>query len=217
MSHKVHPKSYRIAELADWSSRWLSVKRPAGYLQEDFKIREFLEKKLKECSVESIEIERFSDKISVIISTARPGLVIGRGGSGAEELKKELEKRIFKKTPLGKSKRELKIEIREIKDPFVCANLVGQWIAQQIEKRMPFRKTLKQSIEKVMAHKEIKGIRVEVSGRLDGSEIARREWLKSGRLPRQTIRAAIDYAQARANCTYGVIGIKVWLYKGDKI
>lgn len=221
MSHKVHPKVFRIREINDWSSRGFYKKDLSKYLKEDFEIRKFLDKKLAKIGIENIEIERFSTKISVIINTARPGLIIGRRGEGIEELKRDLEKIIFKK-PLSAKKKgedrpfELRLEIKEIKNPWLSASLVAQWIAQQIEKRMPFRRTLKQAIEKVTVHREIQGIRVQVAGRLDGNEIARTEWLKKGRLPRQTLRADIDFGVARAYCTYGVIGIKVWLYKGEK-
>jgi len=210
MSHKVHPKSFRIRSSADWSSRWLSKKNTPQMLEEDYKIRTFLKKKLKECSVESVEIERFAGKTNVIINSARPGLIIGRGGKGAEDLKKEIEK------VLGEAKKELRIEIREVKNVWASSPLAGQWIAQQIEKRMPHRRVMKQAMEKIMANKEVKGARIEMSGRLGGSEIARREWLRKGRLPLQTLRAVIDYALTEALCTYGIIGIKVWIYKGEK-
>ncbi|PIS17379.1 MAG: 30S ribosomal protein S3 [Candidatus Nealsonbacteria bacterium CG09_land_8_20_14_0_10_42_14] len=213
MTHKVHPKVFRLKELADWQSRWLSQKKFPQYLEEDFKIREFLGKKLKDSSVQDIEIERFSGKVNVIINSARPGLIIGRGGKGAEELKNRLEKIL----PLKKGeKREIKIEIREIRNPWLSASLAGQWVAQQLERRMPHRRVIKQALEKIMANKEAKGARIEVSGRLGGNDIARREWLKKGRLPRQTIRAVIDYAQVEALIPQGILGIKVWIYKGER-
>lgn len=182
-------------------------------MEGDFIIRKFLEKKLKDSGVQNIEIERSPGKVSIIINSARPGFIIGRGGKGAEDLKKELEKKL----PQPKEgKREIKIEIREVKNPWISASLIGQWIAQQIEKRVAHRRVMKQALEKIMANKEVKGARLELSGRLGGNEIARREWLKKGRMPRQTIRAIIDYANVEAFCTYGTIGIKVWVYKGDK-
>ncbi len=221
MTHKVHPKAFRIRTINDWYSRGFYKKDLSKYLKEDFEIRKFLNKKLAKIGIDSIEIERFSTKVGIIINTARPGLIIGRRGEGVEELKKDLEKIIFKK-PLSSMKKgkgrpfEVRLEIKEIKNPWLSASLVAQWIAQQIEKRMPFRRTLKQAIEKTIVHKEIQGIRVQVSGRLDGKEIARTEWLRKGRMPRQTIRADIDFGTARAYCTYGVVGIKAWLYKGEK-
>ncbi|OGZ17759.1 MAG: 30S ribosomal protein S3 [Candidatus Nealsonbacteria bacterium RBG_13_36_15] len=216
MAHKVHPKIFRIKEITDWDSRWLSKKNFPQLLEEDFKIKEFLKKRLAQASLGKIEIERFPGKINIILQTARPGLIIGRGGEGVEELKRTLEQKIL--TPAKKSikRQEIKIEIKEIRDPWLRASLVSQLIAQQLEKRVFHRRVLKQTIEKVMAHKEAKGVRVEVAGRLGGSEIARREWLKKGRLPRHTLRADIDYATCEAFCTYGVIGIKVWIYKGEK-
>lgn len=210
MAHKVHPKAFRIKEIGDWNSRGFYEKKFASVLEEDFKIREFLQKKIGKIGVEKIEIERFPAKINVIISTARPGLLIGRGGEGVENLKKELEKKILKR------KSELKIEIREIKNPWTSAALVSQWMASQIEKRVRYRRVLKQALDKIMSQKGVKGARVEVAGRLDGIEISRTEWLKKGRLPRQTLRADIDFAQDRAYCTYGVVGVKVWIYKGEK-
>jgi len=207
MTHKVHPKVFRIRGIEDWNARGFYEKDFALTLEEDSKIREFLQKKIGKLGVEKIEIERFPTKINIIISTARPGLVIGRGGGEVEELKKELEEKILKR------KGELKIEIREIKSPWTSAPLVSQWMADQIEKRVRYRRVLKGALAKIMAQKGVEGARVQVAGRLDGVEIARREWLKKGRLPRQTIRADIDYAQNRAYCTYGVVGIKVWIYK----
>jgi len=213
MTHRVHPKAFRIKELTDWDSRGFYQKNFPANLEEDFKIREFLGKKLGKIGVEKIEIERFPEKINIVISSARPGIIIGRGGGGVEELKRELET-ILKFTK--EKKRELKLEIREVKNPWASASLAGQFIAQQIEKRIHHRRVLKQALDKIMAVKGVEGVRVEVAGRLNGVEIARTNWLKRGKLPRQTIRADIDYARARAYCTYGVIGIKVWIYKGEK-
>lgn len=212
MSHRVHPKIFRLREISDWDSHGFYEKNFKKLLEEDFRIREFLKKKIGKLGIEKIEIERSPGKINVIINSARPGLIIGRGGKGIEDLKKELEKEIFKPG----LKQELKLEIREIKEPWASAALVAQWVVQQIEKRVPYRRVLKQALDKIMATKEAKGCRVEVAGRLGGVEIARREWLKRGRLPRQTLRAEIDYAQDRAYCTYGVVGVKVWIYKGEK-
>ena len=213
MSQKVHPKAHRIRRIEDWETRGF-YKNHAESLEEDFKIREFLDKKLKSIGIEKVEIERFPTKTNIIISSARPGLIIGRGGEGVELLKKEIESKIIKASK--DKKKQLRIEIREIKDPWTSASLSGQAIAQQIEKRMAYRRVLKQGLQKIMAHKEIKGARIQVAGRLNGVEIARREWVGEGQLPRQTIRADIDYAQVEANCSYGVIGIKVWIYKGEK-
>jgi len=219
MAHKVHPKSFRIKGTEDWNIRGFYGRKMPQYLEEDFLTKEFLKKKLAEASIANIQIEHSLNKLNIIIETARPGLIIGRGGGGVDALKKEIENKIQKKMrskTAQKSSREIKIEIREVKNPWISAALVAQMAAQQIEKRMPFRQVMKKSIERVMTNREAKGIRMEVSGRLNGIEIARREWLGQGRMPRNTIRADIDYAQDEALCTYGKIGIKVWIYKGDK-
>jgi len=248
MSHKVDPRVYRIKGINDWKSRGF-YKDAAKSLEEDFKIREYIDKKIGRTGVEKVEIERFPGKINVLIHSARPGLIIGRGGEGIEQMRKELEKilkeplfsAIFKRNQEKLSKKEkkqkkqkekkgeivifktdsddkaiLKIDIKEVRDPWVCATLAAQWLAQRLEKRIPFRKAIKEAMSKIVSHKEIKGARIEVSGRLNGAEIARREWFGAGQLPRQTLRADIDYAKDEAHCTYGAIGIKVWIYKGEK-
>ena len=215
MAHKVHPKSFRIKGTEDWNIRGFYGRKMPQYLEEDFLIKDFLRKKLIEASVANIQIDHSANKVNVTIETARPGLIIGRGGDGIGALKKEIENKIARQIK-NKSKREIKIEIREIKNPWISSALIAQMSAQQIEKRTPFRQVMKKTIERVMTNREVKGIRMEVAGRLNGIEIARREWLGSGRMPRNTIRADIDYAQDEAQCTYGKIGIKVWIYKGDK-
>lgn len=212
MAHKVHPKIFRIKESADWRSRGFYEKNFSEYLKEDFEIRKFLKEKLSEGAVDRVEIKRFPTKINVIIWTARPGLIIGRRGEGIKMLKEKLERKILKKD----KKKELKIEIQEVKDPWFSASLSAQWMARQIEKRVPYRRVLKQALGRIMSRKEIMGARVEVSGRLNGVEIARTEWLQRGKLPRQTLRADIDYSQAKAFCRYGVVGVKVWIYKGER-
>ena len=215
MAHKVHPKSFRIKGTEDWNIRGFYGRKMPQYLEEDFCIKDFLRKKLIEASVANIQIEHSANKVNVIVETARPGLIIGRGGGGIDTLKKQIEKQIQRKIK-SKITREIKIEIREVKNPWISAALVAQMVAQQIEKRMPIRQVLKKSLERVMTNREAKGIRMEVSGRLNGIEIARREWLGNGQMPRNTIRADIDYAHDEAQCTYGKIGIKVWIYKGEK-
>ncbi len=221
MTHKVHPKAMRIRETADWLSRGFYKKSFPEYLREDVEIRKFLEKKLGSAGIEKIEIERFAERLNVIVFCSRPGLIIGRGGEGVELLKKGVAKLLSQLKSFDPSrhlpaKEEIRIEIREIKDVWASAALVGQMVAQKIEKRMPFRRALKEAIEKVMTQKTVMGVRIQVSGRLNGVEIARREWLQKGKLPRQNLRAIIDYAGVNAYCTYGVIGIKVWIYKGEK-
>jgi small subunit ribosomal protein S3 len=211
MAHKVHPKAFRIKETKDWSSRWIEKKNYAKTLQEDFMIREFLLRKLKEASVESVDIERILGKIMVIVTSGRPGLIIGRAGAGIEILRKSIEGIV------GKAKaKEVRLEVREIKNPWESATLTAQFVAQQLEKRMPARRVLKQTLQKVMATKGIEGVKVEIAGRLGGAEIARREWLKQGRLPLATLRAKIDYGFAEAFTTFGTIGVKVWIFKGEE-
>ncbi len=214
MSHKVHPKIYRAKEINDWDSRGFYKKNFPAFLEEDFKIRDFLTKKLEKTGVEKIQIERFPEKVNVIIFSSRPGLIIGRGGEGAEMLKKEVAKIAGKS--VGMAKKTMNVEIKEVRNPWLSASLSGQWIAQQLERRVPHKRVLKQISEKIMMNKEVKGSRIELAGRLDGVEIARREWVKKGQLPRQTIRADIDYSKNIAKCSYGTIGIKVWIYKGEK-
>ncbi len=217
MSHRIHPKIHQIRGIKDWLSRGFYQNRFPQYLREDFEIRRFLNKTLKNASVENIEIERTPTILKVIIKTARPALVIGRGGKGVEELKKSLDS-IFNKTRIDsdKAQSEIKIEILEIKNPWQSAQLISQWIASQIEKKVPYRRVLKMALSKVKDQKEIKGVRVQVAGRLNGIEISRTEWLGKGRLPRQTIRSKIDYGFVEANCAYGVVSAKTWLYKGEE-
>jgi len=221
MSHKVHPKIFRIRETNDWLSRGFYNSDFKNLLQEDLIIRNYLENKLKTLSVEKIEINRLPNKTSVVIYTSRPGLIIGRGGEEVIKLSKSLisliskQKKLTQKESVELEKR-LKLEIKEVKNPWTSAELVGQWIAQKLEKRTPFRRTIKQAIEKTIANKEVLGVKIKVSGRLDGVQIARREGVEKGQLPRNTIRADIDYALEEAVCIYGVIGIKVWIYKGEK-
>ena len=175
-------------------------------------IRDFLEKKLRGMFVDSVEITRSPGVLNVIIKTGRPGLLIGRGGEGVEKLKNEIEK-LVRKT--GAQKTLLKINVEEVKSPETHAKIMVEQIAQDLEKRLPFRRVIKQNLSKMSSSKEVLGAKIALAGRLDGSEMARREWLKSGRIPLQTLRADIDFARGRANLPYGDIGIKVWIYKGD--
>jgi small subunit ribosomal protein S3 len=229
MAHKVHPKAFRLRRMKDWDSRGFYGKNFSSNLEEDFKIREFFKDKIRNFRIGKIVIERFPNKINIIVFTTKPGLIIGRAGEGIEKLKSNLFKTILKGRfppreasqidPVKYSKEgklELKIEIREIKNPWTSASLVAQLMAMQIEKRTAFRKVLKRTLSKVISQKGVKGVRLQVSGRLNGVSIARREWLKEGLLPRQTLRADIDYAKDTAFCTYGAVGMKVWIYKGEK-
>lgn len=218
MAHKVNPYSYRLGVITDWKSRWFSDKQYKAFLKEDFEIRKFLEKKLAKSNVENIDIERSADSVNLFIRTAKPGMIIGRGGQGLEELKKALEKIVLgvrNIKPQSKPKLNLSLHVEEVTKPESSARVVGQNIADQLERRTPFRMTIKQALAKVMQSKDVLGAKIMVSGRLDGSEIARTEWLAKGRLPLTTLRANIDYAKETAHCTYGAIGIKVWIYKGE--
>ncbi len=217
MSHKVNPKSFKIREMKDWLSRGFYKNNFPTYLEEDFIIRKFITKKLPVGILEEVEIERTLAALKVIIKTSRPALIIGRGGKGVEELKAGIEKEIAKiKKNLKNDRNVIKIEIIEIRNPWLSASLTAQWVGGQLEKQVPFRRVLKMAISKTTEQKEIKGVKVEVSGRLNGVEISRKEWLKEGRLPLQTIRSVVEYGAAEAHCTYGVIGVKVWMYKGDR-
>jgi len=218
MSHSVNPKIFRIKRTKDWDSKGFYEDNFSKYLEEDFIIRSFLEKNERNFGIARIKIERSLNKVNVIIFSMRPGLIIGRGGEGIKKLKTALVKEVTK-TPFRKQDSEkdfqLRVEIREVRDSWSTASLIVHWIADQIEKRTHYRRVLKKALENIMRQKGIKGARVQVSGRLNGISIARTEWLREGLLPRQTIRANIDYATGEAHCSYGVIGVKVWIYKED--
>lgn len=215
MTHVAHPFVQRIGVNRDWRSRWFAAdpKRFREYLRTDAAIRKLLAKKLKGMSVDFVEIERDKKTIRIIIKSARPGLVIGRSGEGATKLNKEVD--LLLRTLKLSEKPDIKIEIEEVRSPEVSAEIVGQMVAEGLEKRMQFRRVLKQTIEKVMANRDVKGVRIMMSGRLGGADMSRVEELKKGRIPLQTLRADIDFARVRANLPYGVIGIKVWIYRGD--
>ena len=209
MGHKINPFLHRLGVIRDWKSKWFnSGKKYRENLRNDIELRTFLEKKLEKAAVEDIVIERSANSIIVTIYSARPGVIIGRGGTGAEELRADIAKKV-------KEKIEVKVNIVEIRNPELSARLVAQGIAEQIEKRSPFRRTLKQAIERTMQNKQAKGVKVAISGRLDGAEMSRTEWLANGKIPLQTMRADIDYSKYNAYTTYGVVGIKVWIYKGE--
>lgn len=215
MGHQVHPTIFRMGIATNWKSRWfIDAKKYRATLEQDVKLREFLMKKLNKTGVDSIVIERSANNINIVISTSKPGLVIGRGGGGVEELKKEIKKILIKLNPES-SKTMIRLEVDEIRQPNTKAAVVAAEIAGQIERRMPYRRVIKQYLEKVMQNKEVKGVKIMIKGRLNGAEIARKEWLKKGPVPLQTIRADIDYNTATAYTTYGTIGVKVWIYKGE--
>ena len=206
MGQKVNPHGLRIGIIKDWDTKWYAGKKNfSEFLIEDYKIRSFIKNKLYISGISRIEIDRFANKIRINVNTAKPGLVIGKGGSGIEELRKDLEK-ITNKSIL--------INISEIKVPEVDAQLVAENIASQLEKRISFRRAMKQAMSRAMKL-GAKGIKTSVSGRLGGAEIARTEHYHEGTIPLQTLRADIDYGFAEANTTYGKLGVKVWIYKGE--
>ena len=215
MTHTVHPYAHRLGIIRDWKSRWFASD-PKSYrenIKVDETIRRFLTKKLRGTYTSGIEIERSANELRVTLSTARPGLVIGRSGENSVKLKAELAAAIRKVAP--NDHRTLKLDISEIRQPETDAAVVAYMVAEGLEKRMPFRRVLKQTIEKVIAAREVEGVRIAVSGRLGGAEMSRKEELKKGRIPLQTFRADIDFAHERANLPYGVIGIKVWIFRGN--
>ncbi len=216
MGQKVNPVAFRLGGTQNWKSHWFTTKQFQELLKEDYLIRNFLTAKLVKAGVDRIEIERSANFVEVIIQAARPGLIIGRGGSGIEDLKKEVKSMLFRKLkkPL---KMDLRLAVEEVKDAEIRAAVIAQGIAEQIEKRIPFRRVLRQTIERVAQSRDVRGVKIMMGGRLDGNEIARREWLKKGSIPLQTMRADIDFAQVTAFTTYGTIGIKVWVYKKEEV
>ncbi|OHA88241.1 MAG: 30S ribosomal protein S3 [Candidatus Zambryskibacteria bacterium RIFCSPHIGHO2_01_FULL_43_25] len=215
MSHTVHPYSHRLAIIRDWKSRWFGVKsKYKELLRSDIIIRQFLEKRLHGFFVSSIEIERSEKVLRVIIETSRPGVIIGRSGDGAVKLKDDLVK-ILKKNNVYNPTGELKVDIKEIKSPESNASIVAQMVAEGLERRLPYRRVAKQTVEKVMANRDVLGVKVTISGRLGGATIARTETRKLGRIPLQTFRSDVDYARHEAKLPYGNIGLKVWIYRGD--
>jgi small subunit ribosomal protein S3 len=213
MSHKVHPKIFRIRGIGDWKSQWFSKKKYKENLEQDYQIREFIKEELKPAVIDDVVIKRSANSIQIVIRAARPGIIIGRGGTGIQDLKKDLIKKIFKGRIKGL---DIKIDVEEIRRSEIQASVVAQGVAEQLERRLPFRRVLKQTLDKLMQNPEVKGAKIAVAGRLGGAEMARHEWLKKGQLPLQTIRANIDYAQVNAYTIYGVIGVKVWTYKGEQ-
>lgn len=215
MSHTVHPYSHRLGIIRDWKSRWFGAKsKYTEYLRGDVVIRSFLDKKLIGMYVSVVEIERNEKMLRIIIETSRPGSIIGRNGEGATKLKDEIVK-IMKRRGVYSGKEEVKLDIRELKSPESNAAIVAQMVAEGLEKRMPYRRVLKQMVEKVMANRDVKGVKITVGGRLAGASIARSETKKLGQIPLQTFRADVDYSHYPAKLPYGNLGIKVWIYRGE--
>ena len=210
MGHKVNPTGLRIGITTNWKSRWFGGKKYAEKLRKDIQIRDFVMKKWKAAAIADIDIEGNANTLKLIIKTSRPGVLIGRGGTGITDMGEAVKKKFF----AGK-KVDLKIEAQEVRQFEENASLVAQNVAEQLEKRMPFRRILKSTLDQVEKNRNIKGVKVEVAGRLGGAEMSRREWLSKGTVPLHTLRADIDFARANAYTTYGVIGVKVWIYKGE--
>ena len=207
MGQKIHPHGFRVGVIKDWSSKWYADKKNfADNLVEDYKIREFLKGKLYTAGIAKIEIERAAKRVKINIHTAKPGMVIGRGGSGIEVIKQDMKKIVTDKNVL--------INIVEVKQAENNAQLMAENVASQLEKRISFRRAMKQTIQRAM-RTGVKGVKIACAGRLGGAEIARTEHYHEGTIPLQTLRADIDYGFAEANTVYGKIGVKVWVYRGE--
>ncbi len=218
MGHKIKPNAYRLGITQGWKSRWFPKKNTSGLLQADIAIREIVFDKIGSAGIDRIDIERNGSNCKILIRAAKPGLIIGRGGKGIEELTLAIQSKLAK---LAKKQKDdeaptrVSLNVEEIKRSDVSAAVIAQQIAFDIEKRMPYRRTMKKYLDFVGQNRDVQGVKIKMSGRLDGNEIARKEWLAQGRLPLTTLRANIDYSDATAYTTYGAVGIKVWIYKGE--
>ncbi len=214
MTHTVHPYSHRLGITRDWKSRWFGVKaKYKDFLKSDVLLREYLEKRFRGFYVSNIEMERGEKVLRIVIESSRPGMIIGRSGEGAVKLRQDILAFLAKNKLSAEG--DVKIDIKEIKSPESNASIVAQMIADGLEKRLPFRRVTKQTAEKVMANRDVEGVKIELSGRLGGASMARQEKLKRGRIPLQTFRADVDFTKYEARLPYGGIGIKVWIYRGE--
>lgn len=220
MSHKSHPLAFRVGVIEDWRSQWFSARHYRKYLEQDTKIRAFIKENLKEAAIDRVEITRSRGSVRVRIATARPGLIIGRKGAQIRELEQKLRElylateRKYERT-VNPATLELKIDIEEIKEMELFGQVVVEDIVSQLQKRIQARRALKMTLEKVRRNPKVKGVKIKLSGRLNGAEIARQDWLSDGQIPLQTLRAKISYGQATAHLPYGTIGVKVWIYLGE--
>ncbi len=205
MGQKVHPYGFRLGVIRDWKSRWYEEKNYAKWLHEDLRLKETIRTKMKHAGISNVEIERARTRLKVNIFTARPGIIIGKKGSGAEELKRELQKL---------TEAEVTLAIHEVRKAELDAQLVAENVATQLERRVSFRRAMKKSVGTAMRF-GAKGVRIASAGRLGGAEMGRREWYREGQVPLHTLRADVQYGQAIASTTYGVIGVKCWIYKGE--
>lgn len=205
MGQKINPRGFRVGVIRDWDSKWYAEKNFDDFLLEDFKIRRYVKTKYFAAGISRVVIERTGNIVRVFVHTAKPGMVIGRGGTGIEDLRHALE---------DLTSRQISVNVIEIKQPDLDSQLLGEWIASQIERRVAFRRAMRQAMQRAM-RAGAKGIRISVSGRLNGAEISRSEWAREGTIPLQTLRADIDFAVTTAHTTYGQIGVKVWIYRGE--
>jgi small subunit ribosomal protein S3 len=214
MSHSVHPYSHRLGIIRDWKSRWFGMKdKYRANLKGDIMLREYLAIRLRDYFVSGVDIERNEKHFRIIIRTARPGMLLGKSGEGITNLKKDLDKQI-KRLKLSVTQ-NIKIDVEEVRSPESNAAILARMVAESLEKRLPFRRVMKQIIDKAMANRDVQGVKIYCGGRLGGADMARTEALKKGRIPLQTLRADIDFARDKAHMTYGDIGIKVWVYRGE--
>ena len=217
MAQKIKPNAFRIGITLPWVSRWFPKKEVRFFLEEDHIIRRIVKEKILAAGIASIEIERMGDKVRVIVKAARPGLIIGRGGKGVEDLKNAILGAIasFRRKNKIAGKFSLNVTIEELKRFEISSQVTAQQIAFDIEKRLPFRRVMKRTIETLMQNREVQGVKIKLSGRLGGAEIARTEQLAKGKMSLQSLRANVDYGEATAFNTYGTVGIKLWIYKGE--
>jgi small subunit ribosomal protein S3 len=208
MGHKVHPTIHRTQVIYTWDSKWFGKRSYAEFAEQDIAIRNYIDKKHKDAHIDSISVERGPKNVTVTVFAAKPGFIIGRGGQGLDVIRQHIEKKILK------MKQRVKLNIQEVTSPALSARVVAMTVAEDIERRVAFRRSMKQTIERVMVA-GAKGVKVSLSGRLNGVDIARHETLSEGKVPLITLRSDVDYANVKAHTTYGVIGVKVWIYKGE--
>ncbi len=217
MTHKTNPISYRLGVNQNWQSRYFSKKNLGFFLEEDELIRATINAKYKRAGIERVEIERQASALKIFIRTARPGFVIGKGGTGIEDLRRLLTAKIKKLRLIKKKEADLSLQlnIEEVKKPETSAQIVAENVAVSLEKRLPFRRVIKGALAKILSYKNVQGAKIKVAGRLGGADISRSEFVAEGKIPLITLRSNIDYAEEKAHTTYGVIGVKVWIYKGE--
>ncbi|MBI3335872.1 MAG: 30S ribosomal protein S3 [Candidatus Portnoybacteria bacterium] len=216
MGRKINPRLYRINILKNWNSHWFAPKlKFKSYLEVDHKIREMVFSLFQKGVIDKVIIERSSNSLKVIIFTTRPGLVVGKQGTQIREIERRVGKFVKESSDEKVGKLRMAVEIQEIKDPELHANIIAQEVASQLERRMPYKRILKQTLERVKKSKEVKGVKIKVKGRLGGAEIARTEWVFAGSVPLQTLRSDIDYGFSEAITKWGAVGVKVWIYKGQ--